>query len=381
MNILFSLLIFSLPFGVLFRFGIAPNVFLYPQDVFAGLIFLAFLVLLLQKRVVVEKKLFILAALFLSLGFVSPLLNSSYLRSEQFLASFAYLVRFASYLSIIYAVPLLNKKYIARLKPKMIAAGSLFTVLGFIQYFYYPNLKNLYYLGWDEHLGRMFSTFLDPNFAGAFLVLVLILTITNIKKSKLHTLLSCLILVAIFLTHSRSAIIMLFVSGVVFLVANKLHKHIALLMLVLVSGLIIFSNTQFEGLNPFRIASTEARIDSAREAIIIFSKKPILGVGFNAYRYAKDRYIKETTKSQFQSNSDAGTDNSYLFVLATAGVVGFLVFLDFWFNILKRVYKESAVFAAVAGLLVNTLFINSVFYTPIMAWVFILIGTTLSRRR
>ena len=53
----------------------------------------------------------------------------------------------------------------------MLISGSLIVLLGFIQLMFYPALRNLYYLGWDEHLYRMFSTFLDPNFAGAFFVL------------------------------------------------------------------------------------------------------------------------------------------------------------------------------------------------------------------
>ncbi len=377
MNILFNLLIFSLPFGVVLRLGVVPNVYLYPQDIFAGLIFLAFLVHSVSKRKIPEKKLFILAFLFVSFGFMSILLNSSHLKIEELATSLAYLVRYASYLSIMFAIPMLKQEERSSIIKKIMIAGSFFVFFGFIQYFYYPNLRNLYYLGWDEHLGRLFSTMLDPNFAGAFLVLILILVVEKPNKSWLLSLFSIATLIAIFLTHSRSALIMLAVVGSIFLIANKAYNRVIIFAAVLILGLVVFSNTNVEGLNPLRIASSEARLTSAAQAIEIFRKNPIFGVGFNSYRYAQIRYgfsDKEKTKL---SNSDAGTDNSFLFVLATTGIVGFLVFLDFWVNILKKVYSDRVVFVSVIGILINSLFINSIFLTVTMAWIFILIGLTL----
>lgn len=380
MDFLFNLLIFSLPFGVILRIGVVPNVYLYPQDIFAGLIFILLAAHLILKRKLIEKKIFILALVFVSFGFISLVINSPYLRIEEFATAFAYLARYASYVSIIFAVSMLKQHERSLIPKKLMIAGALFVFFGFIQYFYYPNLRNLYYLGWDEHLGRLFSTILDPNFAGAFLVLILILTVRDFGKSKMLTVFSIVTLIAIFLTHSRSALIMLAVAGLIFLVANKLYKHFIFFIAVLILGLVIFSNTNFEGLNPLRIASAEARVKSAAQALEIFRNNPIFGVGFNAYRYARIRYGFADREKTKLSNSDAGTDNSFLFVLATTGVIGFLFFLKFWINILRRVYQDKIVFASVMGILTDSLFINSLFLTTIMAWIFILVGVTLSKR-
>jgi O-antigen ligase len=129
-----------------------------------------------------------------------------------------------------------------------------------------------------------------------------------------------------------------------------------------------------------RTASSFARVEASKDAIALVSESPIIGVGFNAYRYALVEYDLRDEVVQ-TSNADAGTDNSYLFVLATTGIIGLLIFLDFWFNILKRVYFAPVVFASVVGLLVNTLFINSIFFSPIMAWIFLLVGVTLNKKR
>ena len=49
----------------------------------------------------------------------------------------------------------------------LLFSGLVIVGLGFVQYFFYLGLRNLYYLGWDEHLSFIFQL-LDPNFAGAF---------------------------------------------------------------------------------------------------------------------------------------------------------------------------------------------------------------------
>jgi O-antigen ligase len=288
----------------------------------------------------------------------------------------------------------LDKKSKDSLNKKLIIAGSVFVLLGFIQYLFYPDLRNLYYLGWDEHLYRLFSTFLDPNFAGAFLVLLIILLSDNIIRSLkdknkviLLSVLWAAVLISILLTYSRSAFIMLIVGMVVLLGLHKLYKFIAIGIVVFVGLFAIFANRDIEGLDPFRIASVEARVESMHAAIEIFSKNPIIGVGFNAYRYAQLRYGFRTEEKSLVSHADAGTDNSYLFVLATTGIIGFLIFIGIWINIVRKIIRSlnselyaKAALASIGALLVNTIFINSLFYPPIMAWIFILVGLIGSRR-
>lgn len=386
------MLIFSLPLGVILRMTPISNVSIYPYDLFAGLILLSVLFKILVRREKIrEKKLFGIISLFLLAGFFSLLINIRYLTFQTFLISFAYLVRYVSYVSIIFAFQILDKKFKDSINIKLIAAGILFTFVGFVQYFLYPNLRNLYYLGWDEHLYRLFSTFLDPNFAGVFLVLfILVLTENVIRnfKSQINLILFSTLwistLVAILLTYSRSAFIMLIVGMSTLLALQKMYRFIAISVVAFIILFLLLSNMNFEGLNPLRIASIEARIDSAQDALEIISKNPIIGVGFNAYRYAQIRYGLAGVEGTLVSNSGAGTDNSYLFVLATTGILGFIIFLSFWVNIIKAlarnlhsgIYSRVA-FASIVGLLVNTIFINSLFYPPIMAWIFILIGLTL----
>ena len=397
MQLLVNMLIFSLPFGVILRMTPISNVSIYPYDLFAGLILLSVLFRVFVRREKIrEKKLFIIISLFLLVGFISLLINIRHLTFQTFLISFAYSLRYAAFASIIFAFQFLDRKFKESINLKLIAAGTIFTITGYIQYFFYPNLRNLYYLGWDEHLYRFFSTFLDPNFAGAFLVLVLVLLSENIiersakKNRKIFTMATVWVitLVAIFFTYSRSAMVLLLTASAVFLIIHKLYKVAVIALFILVISFFIFPNPNIQGLNPLRIASIEARIESAQDALEIISKNSIIGVGFNAYRYARIRYGLADVEGTLVSNSGAGTDNSYLFVMATTGIVGIVVFVLFWINILKYLARslhlgiyERITFVSIVGLLVNTIFINSLFYPPIMAWVFILIGFTVNRKR
>jgi O-antigen ligase len=182
---------------------------------------------------------------------------------------------------------------------------------------------------------------------------------------------------------------MLIVSTVVLMIIHKMLKLGLVFIILFVALFLLFANTNIEGLNPFRVVSSEARLKSAHEAVEIFSKSPILGVGFNSYRYAQIRYGTRSGGGVASSHADAGTDNSYLFVLATTGIVGFLFFIDFLFNIvkvsLKKIGKKEffpeITLASVIGIGINCIFLNSLFYAPIMAWLFILIGITVNKRR
>ncbi len=398
MNLLLSLLIFSLPLGVLSRINLYPDVYFYLHDVFALAIFMLFLVRVFKKKISFgPNKMLKMYLGFVLIGFFALVINLRFLNPTTFLVSISYLLRYIAYSSIIFVFTSQDSKLFKNLNIKLLIAGLVFIILGYVQFFFYPNLRNLYYAGWDDHLYRLFSTMLDPNFAGVFIALITILGLVNLmdslsKKDKIGALVlgtfDLLLVIAIYLTHSRSAIISLLFGVVALLIMEKKIKAIFPLILVVVIGFFLFSNFKTEGLNPLRIASAEARIDSANEAKAIFMKNPLLGVGFNSYRYAQIRYGFRKT-SIIPTNADAGTDNSYLFVLVTTGIVGFFFFAKFIIEVYASLRalsknKEILVRAALPSfitILISSFFINVLFYPLIISWVFVLIGVTVSRRR
>lgn len=329
--------------------------------------------------------------IFWGICLISLLVNIPLLHINEVEISFLYLLRFVLYSStyIITSV-FIDKKN--KIFPLFFFTGSIAVIGGLLQYFYYPSLRNLYYLGWDEHLYRLFSTFLDPNFAGTFLVLLFFIGLHFLfsfwqKNTRilavLFSILNTTILLTIFLTYSRSAYLSLFAGLIGLVVIYKKTKFLIAGIIMLIIAVSIFTITygkKTEGTDLLRINSSFARVESYQKAFIVWSKEPLLGSGFNAYRYAQHRDNLLIGKNWETSHSGAGVENSFLFILATTGIVGLLTYLWLWKSILITTYQviktnklSQIVFVCLISLLVSSMFINSLFYPSIMVvmWVFL----------
>lgn len=167
---------------------------------------------------------------------------------------------------------------------------------------------------------------------------------------------------------------MLITGSFVFLFLNTKKTFAILIVVAFLSVTVLLPKAyKTEGTNFLRIASSQARLDSAKQAIEIFKEDPLFGVGFNAYRYAKDRH-GFTFGNWEESHADAGTDNSFLFLLATVGITGFIAYLYMWFKILKINIRSKLLIASVVAIFVDSLFVNSLFYSFLMFWIWILVG-------
>lgn len=375
-KIIFILVLFLFPIGEIIRIDFGNSIVLKPIDIGVVLVVFFWLIIKLKKKEEIKQKNILLPVLlFIISAFFSLVINYSSLSLNQFFVSSAYLVRWIFYAGIFFVVSDFNREFKKRISGLLILVGSIIVGLGYVQYFFYPNLKNLFYLGWDEHKYRMFSVFLDPNFAGAFFVLFFIFLISSYfrNKNKLIGLFSILTLGAVFLTFSRSALIMLIVSSsLLFILSNK---KIWIGLLFGITFLVLSISSKYfniENINLFRIVSSEARIETSRNAIKIIEDHPVFGVGFNTYRYAQLDYGFRQDKSKIVSHADAGADNSILFVLATTGAVGFFFYGFVWFKILKT--ANALIIASVIGILIDSLFINSLFYTYIIFWLWVIIA-------
>lgn len=388
MDILSILLVFTIAqilVGELIRINLGNGIVFKPLDI--SVVFITFTWLLTHKdryENIKKAPLFLPIVLFLLVAAFSLVINSSFLKQGELISSSLYLVRWIGYAGIYFIIKEFRPTFKKNMVNALLAAGLIFVLLGYVQYFFYQTLGNLSYAGWDEHLYRMFSTFLDPNFAGIFFVLFFILQFGNIlsnplKNSQniLQKAILILTFVAIFLTFSRSAIIMLIISSTVFLFITKRKK---LILFLLASLLIMFAIASdyfnIENVNPFRIVSTAARVETSRNAMEIIAKNPILGIGFNTYRFAQVRYGFRNEINAKTSHADAAPDNSYLFIMATTGIVGFAAYTFLFYRIFLRYRKNAPIIASIVGLLVTGLFLNSLFYPPIMLWIWVLLGAT-----
>ncbi len=401
LKVLFLLLLLLFPFAEVGRVEFGNGVAFTINDIAVFFLVFGWVLIALINRDLLQrlsKSLLKPLAFFLFVCLLSLVFNLNNLSQHELFVAFLYLVRFTLYGGIYFVVVGFEKEFKQKIPLFMAISGISILGIGYIQYLLYPSLRNLYYLGWDEHLYRMFSSFLDPNFAGIFFALLFFfltyMTVKNLKDKKRKKTLFFLVLltsttVGIFLTYSRSALLMFLSGTFTFLLFVKKKMWIFLFLLGLCALLIVSPRAfQTEGTNIFRKASGESRIESMQKAVFIFSRNPILGVGFNAYRYAQYRYgfLKEVNEQI--SHAGAGTDNSFLFILATTGIVGFVSFFFLWKQIIISAYhnlKDAkstelqktislVLISSTVGLFVASFFINSLFYPFNLEWMWILVG-------
>lgn len=387
LEILIIVSFFLMPVSEIFRIPLTSDLVVNPLDFVVGMLATVYFILLIvHKRRVPEKKIFISIFAFPLFGIASLLINSFWLNSSQFSVAFLYGLRLFSYTTLYFVALQLSNQAKRRVVISFFLVGFLILLFGYLQYFLYSNLLNLLYLGWDIHMYRMFSFFLDPNFAGAFFVVYVFFLSTclvNALKQKKRnriaflTIILCFTLFAVFLTYSRSAILMFIVSSSVFLFFVKKKKFLfALFGLIGIVFIISSSKFSIENTNLLRTHSNEARLETTRNALAIFSDHPLLGIGFNSYRYAQVKYRFRHANTPLPSHADAGVDNSFLFVLATTGIIGFLFYLWQWKTLLIQKGKVGSIVALSIsiGFFVDALFINSLFFAPFLLILFVGFG-------
>jgi len=149
------------------------------------------------------------ATIFVLIGAASLLLNSADMSFAEFAAAAFYGVRWAC--MFILGIIIFNQKKSARAMTlwMIFAFATLLALAGFIQLQYFPSFEEYEVLGWDPHVGRLLSTWFDPNFVGAFLAFTFLLTLgAAFQKPKWRLPLAALgaiMLAALTLTFSRSA--------------------------------------------------------------------------------------------------------------------------------------------------------------------------------
>lgn len=314
--------------------------------------------------------------------------------NEALVASF-YLLRWIVYVGIYFVVSDVEKRKATakslKLLDLLILVGGIATIIGLLQYLHFPDLRTwLEARHWDPHYYRVYGIFFDPGYFGMIMVLTLILLVTrsHFRITYHLSLITCYLALA--LTYSRSSYLAYLVGMGVIAWKLKKPKFYAAVLLIFTITLILLPRPGGEGVRLEREASIKARIINWKQSLTIAKDHLIFGVGFNAYRYAQRDYGFLQEDWRF-SHAGAGADSSLLFVLATTGVAGLIPYL--W--LLKRMLHETrdtcltgrqarhkAIFtrdltitASIWALLTHSLFLNSLFYPWIMAWMWILLGT------
>ena len=167
---------------------------------------------------------------------------------------------------------------------------------------------------------------------------------------------------ALLLTYSRGSFIaFLFGLGLWCYRRNKFFIFLLALGFFCAS-ILMLPKSPGESVDLSRTISVWSRWQNSQEAIGLWLNAPVLGHGFNVF----------------------GIHNSWLFILATTGVLGMLSYLWIWCGLYKKVKSvaekshQQTYFQlwkiSVLTVFLHSLFDNSLFFAPLMFWLWILTG-------
>ncbi|MCL5004128.1 MAG: O-antigen ligase family protein [Patescibacteria group bacterium] len=400
MEYLIYLTIFSGLFGQLIKLPFGSGNF-YPQDI---LVIIVGVVFVFDRLLSNDKKIdlpgfwpFLFFFCFWAL--ISLIHGARDLPPSDFIDGAAYLIRFAAYAFlalVVFDLKRSSPKFFGRVLWALIISGLVLAVAGFVQLIVYPDLARLAAeFGYDPHKNRLVSTFLDPNFTAAYLVLSLTLLLcmservsdrftTLLHSNVVRAFLGTVLVLAIFLTFSRSGWLLL--AAVLFL--YSLLRSPRLIFLAGIIGFLAYFavprvQTRLAGITDPN-DSAQLRLVSWSHALAVWRSSPIAGVGFNLYRTSQEDFgffgPRLNSTLVVGGHAGAGSDSSLLLVLATTGVVGLILFLLLALRILFlstsniRAPAGLAITLSLFGLLFESQFINSLFFPQIMLWLWILLG-------
>lgn len=256
----------------------------------------------------------------------------------------------------------------------LIGVPTAIALIGFLQYFFYPDTRGLQLLGWDDHYYRLISTIFDPGFTGILLVLgsFIVMKAWVQKKSLLLTLCYILLTAALLLTYSRASYLA-FLVGVVF-IAWKLRKYVLLMLIpIFLGAMFLLPRPGGEGVKLERTASVIARVDSVNSSLTGFSARDaILGKGWYWKKVIAPTSILQNT---IVPNHSSATENSYIFVLSSLGIVGVLLCSAILISLCRSRLDDPTALVSFLVVSVHALFTNTFFYS----FVLILLAVIMAR--
>jgi O-antigen ligase len=268
----------------------------------------------------------------------------------------------------------------------------VFSGFGILQAAFLPGFAQLVspHGGWDIQGNRLVSTVLDPNIAGAMILIGLLVELALIAAGeRVARWKPGVLLLATVLTLSRSAVLGLVVGGMVILLARGLSRRllrlvavVTVLMAASLPVLVQFANA-YGKFDPN--GSAAVRLISWAAAFQALIHHPIIGVGFNTWGYVQSQY-----GMQLASAASYSLDGGLLFIAVLTGAVGLAVYVGMLYLVARRcraIWRSPVAtpaqrgfaigcVAATVGVCVDSIFLNSILVTFVMELLWIVWGIT-----
>ncbi len=358
------------------------------------IIFLWFIKKLIIQRTLPKTHLGLSIYLFIGALTLSLFLAIPTLPTSEFATSLFYLIRQAAYLLFFFPIFEAFTKYDkSKFIKHIFIASIILCILGILQFIYVPDFTFMAKAeGWDPHIGRLLSTWYDPNFIAGFFAFIISLfsSLYIDSKEKLKHLgypLGIILLTSCFiLTYSRSGIVALAVS--ILIIAILRARSLLIIGLIgLFLGITISDrfSERFYGMIDSAIATitgsldhdvdltSQERIASYEQVGIIISDHYLFGIGFNNIKYYK---LSKGLVADPNKHSASGSDSSLLNIFMTSGIFGLCFFFYFLYSasrmslilfLQSKKYSMAkgfglGMFASLIALFFHSFFVNSLLY-------------------
>jgi O-antigen ligase len=317
------------------------------------------------------------------------------LTAGQVAFSSLYLIRWSLYAGLyLFALTVLRRAAAPRLIRVALTVCGAFAAFGIIQSIFLPDFAFMIYpdaipyVEWDVQGNRLVSSFLDPNFAGAFIMFGLLYAHAQAAELKPSYPLLGLFWTALILTLSRSSIIASLLGlGLLTLRTRSFRRlFVPLAVLALIGTLVADRLVQFAAsyhkLTLFE-PSALSRLSAWLLAWQVFADNPLIGVGYNTFGVVRAAY-----GSAASGNTAFGSDGGILYMAAVSGIVGVALLCAALWRIMRlglKSYRSRelpqnvrvlglTLYAWVPSLLIHSAASNSIFYPFIIGPLFLLAG-------
>ncbi len=277
------------------------------------------------------------------------------------LSGLLYLIRFVLTAIIGYLmVEYFKEKYeIKKIFSFVVKCYYIVCVIGIFQWLFFPIANDWYSLFYkvgvyfpnpDPHMGRLVSTYFDPNYLASCLIIPISIILYSFDRDVVRSqgvngkgifnfLISfAFFFVVILLTKSRSGILGVGVLFFLYLLFNAVNKNkinltvtaVLIIFCMLAVILVFFSNISvFVRIREtFNDPSAQARFNNWGKSLGLIKDTNFLGVGYNLL----GGYL-ESMGQELSAATGYGLDSSLLLIAVTTGVLGIILFLVHYFSL------------------------------------------------
>ena len=233
---------------------------------------------------------------------------------------------------------------------------------------------------YEDRFYRIYTSFGDPTQLANFLIISIpIVGSLYFEKGKKirWVLLAIIMIIALFLTFSRSAWIAICLALIVFILfkLKRLKKLVCVPVLIIMCiGFVFMSQDRYvvnDKLGPdVRIRSLYARRDILLSSLFSIKKAPFFGVGPGNFSYINTEYDR-------RDMVNTSVPNTYLHTLTISGIIGFCIMSLFLVLVLRtgQLYMKKGgyifigLYIGIVSNLMHACFEN-LFYNVISNWIF-----------